>query len=172
MQSLIRSKSAGVTGGRGTAGAGPGRDLLYNTTTAGRGLPTNQEQLHHQQPIHHPRHPTVANTNLTTTAPITPPPPEATWARPPVIYSTLATTATSCPQTLPPNDQNQHPHHRHPQQHHIRPKRHPRHAHQPSPSPSVSTTSEAPMPPATTTATTADPPTNHHQLAQHQPHLR
>ena len=29
MQSLIRSKSAGVTGGRGTAGAGPGRDLLY-----------------------------------------------------------------------------------------------------------------------------------------------
>ena len=30
MQSLIRSKSAGVTGERGTAGAGPGRDLLYN----------------------------------------------------------------------------------------------------------------------------------------------
>ena len=29
MQSLIRSKSAGVTGGRGTAGASPGRDLLY-----------------------------------------------------------------------------------------------------------------------------------------------
>ena len=29
MQSLIRSKSAGVTGRRGTAGAGPGRDLLY-----------------------------------------------------------------------------------------------------------------------------------------------
>ena len=29
MQSLIRSKSAGVTGGRGTAGAAPGRDLLY-----------------------------------------------------------------------------------------------------------------------------------------------
>ena len=28
MQSLIWSKSAGVTGGRGTAGAGPGRDLL------------------------------------------------------------------------------------------------------------------------------------------------
>ena len=26
MQALIRSKSAGVTGGRGTAGAGPGRD--------------------------------------------------------------------------------------------------------------------------------------------------
>ena len=34
MQSLIRSKSAGVTGGRGTAGAGPGRDLLYYGTTA------------------------------------------------------------------------------------------------------------------------------------------
>ena len=29
MQSLIRSKTAGVTGGRGIAGAGPGRDLLY-----------------------------------------------------------------------------------------------------------------------------------------------
>ena len=29
MQALTRSKSAGVTGGRGTAGAGPGRDLLY-----------------------------------------------------------------------------------------------------------------------------------------------
>ena len=28
MQSLIRSKSAGVTGGRGTAGAGPGRVVL------------------------------------------------------------------------------------------------------------------------------------------------
>ena len=28
MQSLIRNKSAGVTGGRGTAGAGPGRDRL------------------------------------------------------------------------------------------------------------------------------------------------
>ena len=35
MQWLIRSKSAGVTGGRGTAGAGPGRDLLYGS----RGLP-------------------------------------------------------------------------------------------------------------------------------------
>ena len=33
MQSLIRSKSAGVTGGRGTAGAGPGRDLLYQSHT-------------------------------------------------------------------------------------------------------------------------------------------
>ena len=32
MQSLIRSKSAGVTGGRGTAGAGPGRDLLYHVS--------------------------------------------------------------------------------------------------------------------------------------------
>ena len=29
MQALIRSKSAGIPGGRGTAGAGPGRDLLY-----------------------------------------------------------------------------------------------------------------------------------------------
>ena len=37
MQSLIRSKSAGVTGGRGTAGAGPGRDLLYHRR---RGEPT------------------------------------------------------------------------------------------------------------------------------------
>ena len=36
MQSLIRSKSAGVTGGRGTAGAGPGRDLLYGS----RGVPS------------------------------------------------------------------------------------------------------------------------------------
>ena len=89
-----------------------------NTTTAGRGLPTIQEHLHHQQPIHHPRHPTIANA---TTAPITPPPPEATWATPPVIHSTLATTATSGPQTLRPNDQKQHPHYRHHRQHHIRP---------------------------------------------------
>ena len=31
MQNLVRSKTMGVTGngGRGTAGAGPGRDLLY-----------------------------------------------------------------------------------------------------------------------------------------------
>ena len=36
MQSLIRSKSAGVTGGRGTAGAGPGRDLLYLHATSSR----------------------------------------------------------------------------------------------------------------------------------------
>ena len=35
MQSLIRSKSAGVTGGRGTAGAGPGRDLLYRPSFDG-----------------------------------------------------------------------------------------------------------------------------------------
>ena len=89
-----------------------------NTTTAGRGLPTIQEHLHHQQPIHQPRHPTVANV---TAAPITPPPPEATWATPPVIYSTLATTATSGPQTLRPNDQKQHPHHQHHRQHHIPP---------------------------------------------------
>ena len=99
-------------------------------------------------------------------------PPAATWATPLVIYGTLATTDTSGPQTLRPNGQEHHPQHRHHGQHHIRPIRHPRHAHQPSPSPSVSTTSEAPTPPATTTATTADPPTNHHQLAQHQPHLR
>ena len=42
------------------------------------------------------------------------------WATPPVNYSTLATTATSCPQTLPPTT----PH---------TPIRHPRHAHRPSP---------------------------------------
>ena len=45
MQSLIRSKSAGVTGGRGTAGAGPGRDLLYRSDPLsgwqGRGLKHN-----------------------------------------------------------------------------------------------------------------------------------
>ena len=35
MQALIRSKSAGVTGGRGTAGAGPCRDLLNGS----RGVP-------------------------------------------------------------------------------------------------------------------------------------
>ena len=35
MQSLIRSKSAGVTGGRGTAGAGPGRNPLNGS----RGVP-------------------------------------------------------------------------------------------------------------------------------------
>ena len=32
MQALIRSKSAGITGGRGTAGAGPGRNLLYGSS--------------------------------------------------------------------------------------------------------------------------------------------
>ena len=36
MQSLIRSKSAGVTGERGTAGAGPGRDLHYSPVRAYR----------------------------------------------------------------------------------------------------------------------------------------
>ena len=36
MQALIRSKSAGITGGRGTAGAGPGMDLLYCVTAAWR----------------------------------------------------------------------------------------------------------------------------------------
>ena len=35
MQSLIRSKSAGVTGGRGTAGAGPGGDLLSSAAPHG-----------------------------------------------------------------------------------------------------------------------------------------
>ena len=40
MQSLIRSKSAGVTGGRGTAGAGPGRDLLYGSRGYLLPLPT------------------------------------------------------------------------------------------------------------------------------------
>ena len=37
MQNLVRSKTIGVTGngGRGTAGAGPGRDLLYNYETTG-----------------------------------------------------------------------------------------------------------------------------------------
>ena len=35
MRSLIRSKSAGVTGGRGTAGAGPGRDLLHHASHRG-----------------------------------------------------------------------------------------------------------------------------------------
>ena len=44
MQSLIRSKSAGVTGGRGTAGAGPGRDLLY--VKALRDLTTPDKGLH------------------------------------------------------------------------------------------------------------------------------
>ena len=38
MQSLIRSKSAGVTGGRGTAGGGPGRDLLYWPRVRGVGV--------------------------------------------------------------------------------------------------------------------------------------
>ena len=44
MQSLIRSKSAGVTGGRGTAGAGPGRDLLYHVSTIFR--PSMLHSLH------------------------------------------------------------------------------------------------------------------------------
>ena len=35
MQGLVRSRTMGVTGGRGTAGAGPGRDLLYGS----RGVP-------------------------------------------------------------------------------------------------------------------------------------
>ena len=40
MQALIRSKSAGITGGRGTAGAGPGRDLLYQGAAGERGSGT------------------------------------------------------------------------------------------------------------------------------------
>ena len=37
MQNLVRSKTIGVTenGGRGTAGAGPGRDLLYRLSLLG-----------------------------------------------------------------------------------------------------------------------------------------
>ena len=40
MQNLVRSKTMGVTGsgGRGTAGAGPGRDLLYYQGVAPPGL--------------------------------------------------------------------------------------------------------------------------------------
>ena len=53
MQSLIRSKSAGVTGGRGTAGAGPGRDLLYwhmNTNKAKLGKEVNIH-IHSHKPL-------------------------------------------------------------------------------------------------------------------------
>ena len=39
MQSLIRSKSAGVTGGRGTAGAGPGRDPATKGELSGEKRP-------------------------------------------------------------------------------------------------------------------------------------
>ena len=46
MQSLIRSKPAGVTGGRGTAGAGPGRDLLYGS----RGVPAPYRRTGHLGP--------------------------------------------------------------------------------------------------------------------------
>ena len=46
MQSLIRSKSAGVTGGRGTAGAGPGRDLLYHLGHMDRVAATMPSQAH------------------------------------------------------------------------------------------------------------------------------
>ena len=56
MQSLIRSKSAGVTGGRGTAGAGPGRDLLYYSTydqelLAGMLVLSSQSRLLGSNPI-------------------------------------------------------------------------------------------------------------------------
>ena len=40
MQSLILSKSAGVTGGRGTAGAGPGTDLSLFTDASGESAVT------------------------------------------------------------------------------------------------------------------------------------
>ena len=46
MQSLIRSKSAGVTGGRGTAGAGPGRDVNQQTqhmSPSGESIQTDGE---------------------------------------------------------------------------------------------------------------------------------
>ena len=48
MQSLIRSKSAGVTGGRGTAGAGPGRDLLYTVVY----VPLPQMRVLHHSGAH------------------------------------------------------------------------------------------------------------------------
>ena len=50
MQSLIRSKSAGVTGRRGTAGAGPGRDLLYLSEVLQLLLALNTFGLQVQQP--------------------------------------------------------------------------------------------------------------------------
>ena len=49
MQSLIRSKSAGVTGGRGTAGAGPGRDLLYHWREQSGGAATLKENAKNQK---------------------------------------------------------------------------------------------------------------------------
>ena len=45
MQSLIRSKSAGVTGGRGTAGAGSGRDLLYRETSESKARTHSYDDL-------------------------------------------------------------------------------------------------------------------------------
>ena len=56
MQSLIRSKSAGVTGGRGTAGAGPGRDLLYKKHTEQCGYdhaPVTRGRMRAQFPLPH-----------------------------------------------------------------------------------------------------------------------
>ena len=49
MQSLIRSKSAGVTGGRGTAGAGPGRDLLYRSNNRRTPKRLHSVTQHHQR---------------------------------------------------------------------------------------------------------------------------
>ena len=43
MQSLVRSRTMGVTGWRGKAGAGPGRDLLYGS----RGVPKNPQGADH-----------------------------------------------------------------------------------------------------------------------------
>ena len=52
MQSLSRSKSAGVTGGRGTAGAGPGRDLLYLSRSNGRAEVAGRQLFEKLRKIH------------------------------------------------------------------------------------------------------------------------
>ena len=59
MQSLIRSKSAGVTGGRGTAGAGPGRDLLYSppATPAAPSARNGEVKTQQRGATQRPRHP-------------------------------------------------------------------------------------------------------------------
>ena len=55
MQNLVRSKTIGVTGngGRGTAGAGPGRDLLYGS----RGVKRYPETMAHGPEACEPSHP-------------------------------------------------------------------------------------------------------------------
>ena len=87
MQSLIRSKSAGVTGGRGRAGAGPGRDLLYNPAP-------NRPSPPPQTPVL----PTMRTYPMTyqhgTPTTSTPHPPGTTLAR--------HTRAPQAPHTLPP----------------------------------------------------------------------